>query len=110
MLWFPLSGHVTRVAPDATAYPHRTGIHAGVYSLWTNPAENQENIAWARNGWKIMQSVSTGGVYVNELGLDESAERVRGAYGINYARLARLKAKYDPSNLFMLNANIPPAS
>jgi FAD/FMN-containing dehydrogenase len=110
MLWFSLSGLVSRVAPDATAYPHRTGFHAGVYSLWTNPAEDQQHIAWARDGWKIMQPVSAGGVYVNELGLDESDDRVRGAYGINYARLARLKATYDPDNLFRLNANIPPAS
>ena len=77
MLWFPLSGLVSRVAPDATAYPHRTGIHAGVYSLWTNPAEDQQNIAWARDGWTIMQPVSAGGVYVNELGLDESDDRVQ---------------------------------
>ncbi|HVH25313.1 MAG TPA: FAD-binding oxidoreductase [Vicinamibacterales bacterium] len=110
MLWFPLSGAVSRVAPDATAYPHRTGIHAGVYSIWNNPADDQQNIAWARDGWKIMQPVSTGGVYVNELGLDESDDRVRGAYGVNYPRLARLKAQYDPGNLFRLNANIPPAS
>jgi FAD/FMN-containing dehydrogenase len=110
MLWFPLSGRVARVAPDATAYPHRTGIHAGVYSLWTDRADDQQNIAWARDGWKIMQPVSAGGVYVNELGLDESDDRVRGAYGLNYGRLARLKAQYDPDNLFRLNANIPPAS
>jgi FAD/FMN-containing dehydrogenase len=110
MLWFPISGASARVAPDATAYPHRTGIHSGVYSLWTDPAEDQPNIAWARDGWKLMQPLSTGGVYVNELGLDESEDRVRGAYGINYGRLARLKAKYDPDNLFRLNANIPPAS
>jgi hypothetical protein len=110
MLWFPLSGRVTRVAPDATAYPHRTGIHAGVYSVWTERSEDQKNIAWARDGWKIMQPVSTGGVYVNELGLDEGDDRIRSAYGINYPRLSRLKAKYDPANLFRLNANIAPAS
>ena len=97
MLWFPLSGRVARVAPDATAYPHRTGIHAGVYSLWTDRADDQQNIVWARDGWKIMQPVSAGGVYVNELGLDESDDRVRGAYGMNYGRLARLKAQYDPT-------------
>jgi FAD/FMN-containing dehydrogenase len=110
MLWFPLAGRVTRVAPDATAYPHRTGIHSGVYSVWTERSEDQKHIDWAREGWKIMQPVSTGGVYVNELGLDETDERIRGAYGINYPRLARLKAKYDPGNLFRLNANVAPAS
>ena len=109
MLWFPLSGAVTRVAPDATAYPHRSGIHAGVYSLWTDPTENSEHIAWARGGFEIMRPVSLGGVYVNELGLDETDDRIRSAYGINYPRLARLKAKYDPDNLFRLNANILPA-
>jgi FAD/FMN-containing dehydrogenase len=109
MLWFPLGGQVARVAPNATAYPHRTGIHSGVYSLWTDSAQDAENIAWAREGWKIMQPVSAGGVYVNELGLDESDDRVRGAYGINYERLAKIKAMYDPDNLFRLNANIPPA-
>ncbi len=109
MLWFPLSGAVTRVAPDATAYPHRSGIHAGVYSLWTDPAENRQQIAWAREAFEIMSAVSLGGVYVNELGLDESDDRIRSAYGSNYPRLARLKAKYDPDNLFRLNANIVPA-
>jgi FAD/FMN-containing dehydrogenase len=109
MLWFPMGGLVTRVAPDATAYPHRTGIHSGIYSLWNDPAEDKPNIAWARDGFTLMKPVSAGGVYVNELGLDESDDRVRGAYGINYARLARIKAKYDPDNLFRLNANIAPA-
>ena len=109
MLWFPMSGRVSRVAPEATAYPHRIGIHAGVYSVWTDRALDQQNIAWARDGWALMQQVSVGGVYVNELGLDESDARIRGAYGINYPRLARLKAKYDPENLFRLNANIMPA-
>jgi FAD/FMN-containing dehydrogenase len=109
MLWFPISGAATRVAADATAHPHRSGIHAGVYSLWTDRTEDEKNIAWARQGWEIMQPVSAGRVHVNELGADESDDRVRGSYGINYARLARLKATYDPNNLFRLNANIPPA-
>ena len=104
-----MSGRVSRVAPEATAYPHRIGIHAGVYSVWTDRALDQQNIAWGRDGWALMQQVSVGGVYVNELGLDESDARIRGAYGINYPRLARLKAKYDPENLFRLNANIMPA-
>jgi FAD/FMN-containing dehydrogenase len=109
MLWFPFSGAVRRVASDATAYPHRGGIHMGVYSLWTDPAESKANVDWARQGWELMRPVASGGVYVNELGLDESDDRVRSAYGTNYRRLAQLKAKYDPENLFRLNANIPPS-
>jgi FAD/FMN-containing dehydrogenase len=109
MLWFPFSGAVSRVASDATAYPHRGGIHMGVYSLWTDPAEFKVNVNWARQGWELMRPVAAGGVYVNELGLDESDDRIRSAYGSNYRRLGQLKAKYDPTNLFRLNANIPPA-
>jgi len=81
----------------------------GVYSLWTDPAEAQAHIAWARQGWELMRPVSAGGVYVNELGLDESDARIQSAYGSNYRRLAQLKAKYDPENLFRLNANILPS-
>jgi len=109
MLWFPFSGAVARVPSDATAYPHRGGIHMGVYSLWTDPAESKPNVDWARQGWELMRPVASGGVYVNELALDESDERIRSAYGTNYRRLAQLKAKYDPENLFRLNANIPPS-
>jgi FAD/FMN-containing dehydrogenase len=109
MLWFPFSGAVSRVAADATAYPHRSGIHMGIYSIWTDSADATANVKWAREGWDLTRPVSTGGVYVNELGLDESDARIQGAYGGNYRRLAQLKAKYDPENLFRLNANIPPA-
>lgn len=109
VLWFPLDGAAGRVPPDATAYPHRGLVHLGFYSLWTEASENEPNIAWAREGSEAIRPFSAGGVYVNELGMDESDDRIRGAYGSNYARLAQLKAKYDPQNLFRLNANVRPA-
>ena len=56
-----------------------------------------------------MRPFATGGVYVNNLG-EEGEERICAAYGPNYARLAALKAKYDPTNLFRLNQNIKPAA
>ena len=57
--------------------------------------------------WEAMSKFSNGGVYVNDLG-DEGEERVRAAYGANYARLVAVKNKYDPGNFFRLNANIKP--
>jgi len=56
----------------------------------------------------LFSSLSTGGVYANNLG-NEGEDRVRAAYGENHARLAALKAKYDPSNFFRLNQNIRPS-
>lgn len=62
---------------------------------------------WTRGAWAALRPFSTGGVYVNGVA-DGGAEEIQGAYGANYARLASLKAKYDPANLFRLNANIDP--
>jgi FAD/FMN-containing dehydrogenase len=109
ILFFPIHGAATRVAPDATAYPHRGGIHMGIYSLWNDAAQNAPNIAWVRENWSAIQPHVRGGVYVNELGEDEGDDRVQQAYGANFRRLAEIKAKYDPNNLFRLNANIKPA-
>ena len=109
ILFFPIHGAAAKVAPDATAYPHRTGVHLGIYALWNDRADNDANIAWVRQTWQSIQPHIPGGVYVNELGDDEGDDRVLQAYGRNYKRLAQIKAKYDPRNLFCLNANIRPA-
>jgi FAD/FMN-containing dehydrogenase len=109
MLFFPIHGVARRVAPGATAYPHRSGIHFGMYSLWNDPAQNAANVEWVRKTWKGVQPFVPGGVYANELGEDEGDDRIRQAYGSNYDRLSALKAQYDPQNLFRLNANIRPA-
>jgi len=109
ILLYPIHGAATRVARTATAYPHRSGIHMGIYALWTDPSLNAQNIAWVRAAWEQIQPFVPGGVYVNELGEDEGDDRVSLAYGENFARLTQIKAKYDPENLFALNANIRPA-
>lgn len=109
ILFFPIHGAATRVAPEATAYPHRSGISMGIYSLWNDATRNAPNIAWVRENWDAIQPYVRGGVYVNELGDDEGDDRVQQAYGPNFGRLAQIKSKYDPNNLFRLNANIKPA-
>ena len=110
MLFFPIRGAASRVDPNATAFPHRRGYHFGIYSLWKESTQNAPNIAWVRDIWTRVQPHVAGGVYVNEIGEDEGADRVAVAYGLNHQRLAQVKAKYDPSNVFCLNANILPAT
>lgn len=108
ILFFPIHGAASRVPPGATAYPHRAGVHMGLYALWRDREATAENIAWVRAAWSAIQTGVAGGVYVNELGDDDGDDRVRLAYAENYDRLARVKARYDPDNVFRLNANIPP--
>jgi hypothetical protein len=107
-----ISGQARRVAPDATAFVHRNArfslIIAGV---WDDAAENDARKQWVRETWAKTKPFSSGSVYVNYLDdvADESGERVKAAYGAEtYARLARLKRKFDPQNLFRLNQNIQP--
>jgi FAD/FMN-containing dehydrogenase len=79
-----------------------------VHTRWYDAADDTRCIAWARECFQVAPPHATGGVYVNFLNQDES-ERIAAAYGPNYARLAQVKAKYDPDNRFRTNQNIRPA-
>jgi FAD/FMN-containing dehydrogenase len=101
-------GAASRVDSTAMAFAHRRFPYAPVIvSQWLDAADSEKNVGWARDFWRALQSFAGGGVYVNDLGSDDE-DRVRIAYGANYDRLAALKKKYDPDNLFRLNPNIQP--
>ncbi len=103
-----VGGAIARVGGDATAYSNREAAYdCFPVAVWEDPAEDERHIAWARAFWAAMRPFGTGGVYANNLG-EEGEERVRAAYGANFVRLAALKARYDPENLFRLNQNITP--
>lgn len=107
---FQLGGAVSRVPEAAMAYSHRhLNFSVNINAVWQagDPAP-ERHIQWARDLYAALEPLAPGGVYVNFLG-DEGAARVRAAYGPEkYARLAALKARYDPTNFFRLNQNIPP--
>lgn len=106
-------GANTRVAPEATAYPHRDSpFNVMLLSAWEDPADAEANVQWTRNFSCKLRAHLTGGVYVNDLDdpRDEGQARLHEAYGANYDRLVELKTKYDPDNVFCHNQNIPPAA
>lgn len=103
-----VGGAMNRVAPGATAYPHRDAEFVmNVHARWDDPADDGACTAWAREVFRDAAPYATGGVYVNFLTQDEE-ERIRAAYGSNYDRLAAIKARYDPGNRFRVNQNIRP--
>lgn len=105
----PMGGALARIRPDATAFPHRGAAHSfHVMAGWSDAGEDRAVMDWAASLHRAMAPHANGGVYVNLLDPDEPG-RVRAAYGPNYARLAEIKAKYDPANLFRMNHNIEPA-
>jgi FAD/FMN-containing dehydrogenase len=105
-----LRGAIARVAPDATAFPHRTaGWLLNVPASWTDPADDAREIAWVRDTYKSIEPHATGGAYVNFMEADETAPATV-AYGATLERLAEVKARYDPHNVFRLNQNIRPAA
>jgi FAD/FMN-containing dehydrogenase len=107
VLW---GGAVSRVGADETAFPERDARFLfNLVSIWEDAADDERCQAWPREFHAALDPFGTGGVYVNFLS-EEGDERVRAAYGPEkYARLASLKAKYDPDNFFHLNQNISPS-
>jgi FAD/FMN-containing dehydrogenase len=106
---YPLDGAVHDVSADQTAFAYRdvkfTHILAAVSP---EPAPMPQYREWVRSYWSALHPYSAGGAYVNFLG-DEGDERIASSYRGNYPRLAAIKAKYDPDNLFRVNQNIRPA-
>jgi FAD/FMN-containing dehydrogenase len=105
-----LGGAVSRVDPQATPFARRDApFLLGIESNWQRPEDAPANLAWSRKVFQAMQRYSRGGSYLNFPGFAEEGESlVRGAYGVNYERLRRVKAQYDPDNLFCGNLNIAP--
>lgn len=107
-----LGGALSRVDAEATPLGERRApFLIEIAGVWSAPTASEENIAWARRFWVAMHEFSSGRPNLNFPGFGEEGEwLVRATYGAHYDRLAVLKRKYDPSNLFRLNQNILPAS
>jgi len=105
-----LGGAVAKVPADATAYAHRSSrLMTNVAAFYNGPEDKPVRQAWIQEVAAALHQ-SDDGAYVNFLG-DEGPDRIRAAYpGTTYDRLAAVKAEYDPTNLFRLNQNIPPAT
>jgi len=102
-------GAINRVKPDATAFWHREANHSVMMiGFWDDPANAATNMQWVKSGWKGVEPL-TNGFYVNEVAHDDPANRVEATYVGNYPRLVALKKRYDPTNLFRMNANVAPA-
>lgn len=104
-----LGGAMSRVPADATAFAHRSSrIMANVAAFYEGPEDRAVRQAWVADLAAALRQ-SDPGAYVGFLG-DEGEDRVRRAYpGPTWDRLAAIKARYDPANLFRLNQNVPPA-
>jgi hypothetical protein len=102
-------GAATRIGPDATAFAQRQAEYNIVISAqWMDSAEDDRHIGWARDLWEALKPHSSGG-QVLTLTSDTGEDTSRAGFGGNYARLAELKAKYDPTNFFSINQNVAPA-
>ncbi len=107
---YPINGAAGRVGKPDTAWSFRDANFAEVMvGVDPDPANDGRITEWAKDYWLALHPYSAGGAYLN-MSMDEGNERVQAAYRDNYARLAHIKAEYDPANFFHVNQNIMPAA
>ncbi len=105
---YPINGAAHRVGKHETAWSYRDANFVQVIvGVDPDPANKPPMMQWAQDYWDALHPFSAGGAYVNMM-MDEGPERVKAAYRDNYPRLAEIKTKYDPNNLFHINQNIRP--
>ncbi len=108
---YPIDGAVHRVAKDATAWSTRDATWSMVIAgIDSNPGGADALKSWGRTFWKTVHPFNLEGGYINFMMDDEAEGRLSATYGGNYKRLASVKARYDPLNLFRVNQNIQPAA
>ena len=105
---YPVNGAAGRVKKTATPWWHRDARWAQVIvGVDPSPAKAEEITKWAKEYWSALHPHSAGGAYINFM-MEEGEERIQATYGKNHARLAKIKRKYDPENVFRVNQNIKP--
>jgi FAD/FMN-containing dehydrogenase len=106
-----LHGAPKDVDPASAALGYRhAAFNVSVMASWTDPAHDDESIAWARETAAAIEPWSVSGGYANYMQADEPLDRVRAAFGPDsFARLQALKSRHDPNNVLHRNQNIPPA-
>jgi UDP-N-acetylenolpyruvoylglucosamine reductase len=106
---YPIDGVASRVGADETAFSYRGSRWSQViFAADPDPAKSDDMRSWTVGTWEALHPFSAGGAYVNFM-MDEGQERVQATYRGNYERLAEVKKRYDPTNLFRVNQNIQPA-
>jgi FAD/FMN-containing dehydrogenase len=106
---YPINGACHDIPADATAFGHRDASYACVIAgMWPNPADNEAHTRWVSDYYAALSPHSEPGGYVNFASADDQ-RRVRDNFGSGYDRLAEIKRRYDPDNLFHLNQNIVPS-
>ncbi len=103
-------GAAGRVGPGDTAFAQRQAEYdIGIMAQWTDSADTDRQVAWARGLYDALKPYSSGSYLLNFLA-EESPDTIRAAFGRNYPRLVEVKNKYDPTNFFSLNQNIQPTA
>ena len=109
LILFYLHGAGARVPATKTAFSaRRAQWDFDAIGQWAEGSQSATHIAWVRDTWSRVESHLKGSVYINHVAADDLPEKVRASFGDNYQRLRQIKGKLDPTNLFRVNANIPP--
>lgn len=107
---YPIDGAASRAGASDTAWAYRDAKWAGVFvGVDADPANAALIRDWTVSYQQALHPYSMGGSYINFM-MEEGQERIRATYRQNYDRLAKIKAQYDPANLFRVNQNIKPAA
>jgi FAD/FMN-containing dehydrogenase len=110
VIFFQIGGALNALPADHSPAGNRDAHWVlNVAGSWDQAADDEANLAWVRGTWEDMRRFSTGGTYINFLTHDEGPERTQAALGPAVRRLAEVKARWDPRNVFRTNRNIAPA-
>jgi FAD/FMN-containing dehydrogenase len=109
VIFFQIGGALNQLGVEHSPVGNRDARYVlNLAGSWDRPDEDEANIKWARDAWNDMKVFSTGGTYINFLTEDEGPERTKTALGKSLQRLAEIKGRWDPENMFRTNHNIKP--
>jgi len=109
VILFQIEGALNELPGDHSPVGNRDARFVlNIGGSWDRDDDDEANIQWARDAWNDLKPYSTGGTYINFLTEDEGPERIEAALGEGIQRLAEVKAKWDPENVFRTNRNIKP--